>query len=114
MEKLSEYFNNLSITLEKKATVMGEKIDKKVNALGKKIGYGLEKTDTYLVQKIEGITKEWNSISPVLRKDIKKGAIGASVALITPLYIAIPAGVYAYKKGRKLLKIKVRKRPSKE
>lgn len=112
MKKLCEHFNDLSITLEKKATVMGEKIDKKVNALGKKIGYRLEKTDAYLGQKIEGITKEWYSINPETRKDIRNGVIGASAALITPWYIAIPTGIYAYKKAKKVIKTR-KKYPTK-
>jgi len=104
MKKFIDHFNDLSLTLEKKAEIMGEKIDKKVNALGKKIKYRAEKTDIYLGNRVEYITEKWQSIDKETRKDIRKGAIGAGVTLVTPWYIAIPTGVYAYKKAKKIIK----------
>ncbi len=57
-------------------------------------------------EKIDYTKKEWKKLKPEIRSDIKKGAIGAGIALITPWYIAIPLGYYAYTKAKKVLKVK--------
>ena len=110
MKKFIDHFNDLSLTLERKAEDMGEKIDQKVNTLGRKIKYRAEKADVYLGNRVEYIVEKWQSIDKETRKDIRNGAIGAGVALITPWYIKIPTGIYAYKKAKKI--IQTRKKDS--
>lgn len=54
------------------------------------------------VEDYVGTKKEaYETMGAEEKNDLKKSLVGAGVTLIAPLYLAIPAGVYAYKKGKK-------------
>lgn len=108
MAKISKHFENLSERMYESAVILGDRVDEKVNLLGNKLEYVLQKTDEYLGRKVEGVKKDWKSLSPAVRKDIKRGALYASIACVTPWYIALPVGYKAYKKARKVIRVRKR------
>lgn len=83
-----------------------EMLIKKLGELEEKAEEFEEKAET----KIEGAcdyldkkAEDYQNMDPEKKKELKKGAIGVGVAVIAPWYAAIPAVMYAYKKGKKAL-----------
>lgn len=104
--KLSEYISKFDKELSKKIGSFGDSLDSKMEGFGEKIEEKINNTNNYFGEKVDYAKNEWKKLKPEVRSDIKKGAIGAGIALVTPWYIAIPAGIYTYKKAKKFLKLK--------
>lgn len=104
--KLSEYISKFDKELSKGIGAFGDGLDSMIDGFGEKVEEKINTTDNYLGEKIGYAKKEWKKLKPEVRSDITKGAIGAGVALVTPWYLAIPSGIYAYKKAKKFLKLK--------
>lgn len=104
--KLSEYISKFDEELTKGLSSLEKNLGLKIEDLGEKAENLIKKTDDYFEEQIDYAKKEWKKLNPEVRSDIKKGTIGAGIAALAPLYIAIPAGVYAYTKARKFLKLK--------
>lgn len=104
--RLSEYISKLDEKISKKLSSLEKNLNSEIEGFGTKMEEKINNIDDYLGEKTDYAKKEWNKLKPEVRADIKKGAIGAWVALVTPWYIALPAGVYAYTKAKKFLKLR--------
>ena len=87
---------NLKDIVEKKAAELALKFGPKLIETREVVEQKLKKAEDYLDAKQEA----YEAMDPEKQKDLKKSLIGAVVTVAAPWYAAIPAGIYAYKKGK--------------
>ena len=87
---------NLKDTVEEKVVELALKFGPKLIETREVVEQKIKIAEDYLDAKKEA----YENMDPEKRKDLKKSLIGAAVTVAAPWYAAIPAGLYAYKKGK--------------